>query len=250
MHSPPREDGRLRRGGRQEDRRPRGRRSLRGPGTSRARHPPPPARRTCRSAAPHPRRTARRLRALGVPPRPPGPPGRPRPARPAPPAPRPARAKRPCWRLPAALERDPGGRVATGRDRPGQPRDNVDHHVAQDDDAAHEGPSATATRAASPALRRTSRTFASRLAPPVSLWKRSSRKGVTSLPATPSPRRARGRRRAPGRAAHGRAARPRARVGHDDRAPLDAHLIARRMTAATSSGESTRHGAGCPESAR
>ena len=99
------------------------------------------------------------------------------------------------------------GRVARVRDRPGQRGHDVVHDVADDHDAGHHA-AARAICAASAALRRTSATLASSVAPPVLRWKRSSRNGVVALPRTPCGRRGGERlRRARGRAARDRPAR-------------------------------------------
>ena len=92
---------------------------------------------------------------------------------------------------------------------PRRPRDHVGHQVADDDDG--HAASATATCAASSALRSTIRMFARRLSPPVSAWKCASRNGVMSRAADALALGGRERRRrARARADRGRAARRRA----------------------------------------
>ena len=118
----------------------------------------------------------------------------------------------------------------------------VDHQVADDDHrprrgAAHAPAAATAICARQRGVAQHEATFAARLAPPVSRWKRSSRNGVTSRPARPRRRRPpRGSRAARGRAAPGRAAgrpgagwRPRCAVAETEVG------AGARITAATSS---------------
>ena len=151
---------------------------------------------------------------------------------------------------PAAAVRDPRRRVAAVGDRPGERHDDVGHDVARDDD--RHAAAAAAIRAASTALRRTSATLASSVAPPVSRWKRSSRNGVVAPPRMPC-----------SAAAASASASTRScssgidllglgqRVGDDDRAVAEARAAAcAAITAATSSGVSTRAGTGKPESVR
>ena len=138
--------------------------------------------------------------------------GRARRRRPGPPARHPPRLREPRRGIgggSAAVEADNSRRVAARRKRPRQADDHVHHHVAENHDAAH-ADSSMAIRAASAALRTTSRTFASRLSPPVSRERKSSRYGVTSLPATPARSAAAIPSSSTRSCTRGRAARPRA----------------------------------------
>ena len=95
-------------------------------------------------------------------------------------------------------------------------------------------------------------TFASRLAPPVSRWKRSSRNGVTSRAARPRrPRPPRGSRAARGRAAPGRAARrPGSGLATTMRAVAEPERRRARASPPRPPRASRRASDGCPESLR